>query len=77
MEWIQVYDGVFFITIGSILFGFLGLSVRFCYKSKCKEVSFCGIHIIRDTENEEKIDALEIQNHGHEEEEIKEDEKSI
>jgi len=69
MEWIQVYDGVFFITISSIVFGFFGLSVRFCYKSKCKEVSLCGFHLIRDTENEEKIDALEMQNHRQEDEE--------
>jgi hypothetical protein len=69
MEWIQVFDGVFFITIATIVFGFLGLSVRFCYKSKCKEVSFCGFHLIRDTENEEKLDALEIQTQGPEENE--------
>ena len=27
-----------------------------CYKSKCKEVSFCCIKIIRDTTAEEELD---------------------
>jgi hypothetical protein len=27
-----------------------------CYKSKCKEVDFCCIKIIRDVEGEEELD---------------------
>jgi len=33
----------------------LGLGSQ-CYKSKCKEVNFCCIKIIRDVEGEEQID---------------------
>jgi len=45
----------FFITsvIGCIL-----AVARVAYKSKCKEVDFCCLKIIRDTEAEEKIDEL-------------------
>jgi len=32
-----------------------------CYRSKCKEVSFCCIKIIRDVEGEEEIDTQQQQ----------------
>ena len=43
----------FIITSGIGLILAIG---KLCYKSKCKEVSICCFKIIRDTENEEKID---------------------
>ncbi len=36
-----------------------GMLIKLCsmaYKSKCKEVSFCCIKIIRDVEGEEQLD---------------------
>ena len=39
--------------ITSIIGLVLGI-VRICYKSKCKEVSFCCLKVIRDVETEEK-----------------------
>jgi hypothetical protein len=33
----------------------LAISVQ-CYKSKCREVKFCCIKIIRDVEGEEELD---------------------
>ena len=33
-----------------------------CYKSKCKEVNFCCIKIIRDVEGEEQLDNTSRQN---------------
>ena len=33
-----------------------------CYKSKCKEVNFCCIKIIRDVEGEEQLDNASRQN---------------
>ena len=33
-----------------------------CYKSKCKEVDFCCIKIIRDVEGEEQLDNASRQN---------------
>ena len=39
----------------------LGLGSQ-CYKSKCKEVNFCCIKIIRDVEGEEQLDNTSRQN---------------
>jgi len=39
----------------------LGLGSQ-CYKSKCKEVNFCCIKIIRDVEGEEQFDNATRQN---------------
>lgn len=57
-DWYNIYDGVFFISLATLLFGCLSLSIKTCYKSKCKTCKICGglFHIERDTENEEKID---------------------
>jgi hypothetical protein len=40
--------------------GIVLLAVRACYKSKCKEINCCSglITIQRDTEGEEKLDAI-------------------
>ena len=57
-DWYSTYDGVFFISIATLFFGCLSLTIKTCYKSKCKNCSLCyGFFTIeRDTENEEKID---------------------
>ncbi len=33
-----------------------------CYKSKCREVNFCCIKIIRDVEGEEQLDSASREN---------------
>jgi hypothetical protein len=45
----------------SIIALILGIGSQ-CYKSKCKEVNFCCIKIIRDVEGEEQIDNATRQN---------------
>ena len=60
MSWIEVFDDTFFLTLAGIITGLLGLSIRFCYRSKCKTFSCWGINIVRDVNGEEKIDELEI-----------------
>ena len=47
---------VFFTGLYSSLIGFLIAVGAQCYKSKCKEVNFCCIKIIRDVEGEEALD---------------------
>jgi hypothetical protein len=49
-------NAVFYISITTLLCTFLTLSIKYCYKSKCKEVSFCCIKITRDIEVELKED---------------------
>ena len=70
MPWTDTYNGAFFLSIGTMLFAFLGLSVRYCYQSKCKDCSICFglIHIIRDVDVELQEDKIHL-------EERKEDEK--
>jgi len=46
-------------TLGT---GVLGLSIRYCFKSKCEDVSLCFglIKIHRDTESEVKAEEMEL-----------------
>jgi len=48
-------------TLGS---GIMGLTVRYCFKSKCEDVNLCFglIKIHRNTGDEIKEDQIEIQN---------------
>ena len=50
-----MFSEVFFTGLYSSLIGFLLAMGAQCYKSKCKEVKFCCIKIIRDVEGEEEL----------------------
>ncbi len=54
-----MFSEVFFTGLYSSLIGFLLAMGAQCYKSKCKEVNFCCIKIIRDVEGEEELDNLQ------------------
>ncbi len=64
MSWMTIYDGVFFITIATILAGSFGLSVKYCLKSKCEKFSVCfGLFEIKrrvDLEVQEEIAQMEM-----------------
>ena len=51
-----MFSEVFFTGLYSSLIGFLLAMGAQCYRSKCKEVSFCCIKVIRDVEGEEQLD---------------------
>ena len=34
--WYDVFDAVFFITVSSMVVGVIGLSIKYCLKSKCE-----------------------------------------
>ena len=55
-DWIQTYNDVFFITIGTHTFSFLGVVIKSMLASKCDRVNLCWgfINIHREV-------ALEIQ----------------
>ena len=63
-NWMNIYDGVFFITIATILAGSFGLAIKYCLKSKCEKFSVCfGIFEIRrrvDLEVEEEMAQMEL-----------------
>ena len=54
------YSEGFYITIGGLLFGFLGLTIRYCLKSKCDRVECCCIKIHRAVDLEEKLEEREL-----------------
>ena len=49
-------DSVFFLSLATMAFGFFSLALRYCYKSKCKDIDMCCIKIKRDIEAEYKED---------------------
>ena len=53
---------VFWTGLYSSLIGFLLAMGSQCYKSKCKEVNFCCIKIVRDVEGEEELDIQQPRN---------------
>jgi hypothetical protein len=57
-----MFSEVFFTGLYSSLIGFLLAMGAQCYRSKCKEVNFCCIKIIRDVEGEEQLDNVSRQN---------------
>jgi hypothetical protein len=65
-NWMLTYDGVFFISIATILAGSFGLSVRYCLKSKCEKFSICcGLLEINrrvDSEVQEELAMMEMGN---------------
>ena len=56
-----MFSEVFFTGLYSSLIGFLLAMGAQCYKSKCREVEFCCIKIIRDVEGEEELDIQQRQ----------------
>ena len=53
---------MFYMFLITSVIGCFGMSLRMMYKSKCKEVDFCCIRVLRDTQGEEKIDEIENNN---------------
>ena len=61
----QELSEVFWSFLISSCVGLLLACCRFAYRSKCKEVNFCCIKIVRDVQGEEEIDTRQtIQNNG-------------
>jgi len=71
MNWIETFDGIFFITVITILTAFFGVVLRFCLRSKCGEINFCWgcLKINRNVEleQEEEMKAMELGIHRDEE----------
>lgn len=57
-----MFSETFFVGLYTSAIGCLLAISAQCYKSKCKEVSFCCIKIIRDVEGEEQLDSASRQN---------------
>lgn len=57
-------DGVFFISVLTILSGSFGLAVKYCLKSKCEDINLCfGLFKVKrrvDLEVQEEISKMEL-----------------
>ena len=62
-EWTEIYDGVFFITISTLLFGCIGLSIKYLLKSKCDNVNLCFglIKVHRNVKVEEELEMKKLE----------------
>ena len=58
----QGIDSFFWLSLGTLFFGSIGLMIKFFYKSKCKNVKICCIKITRDVDIEEREDMNNINN---------------
>jgi len=58
----QVFNAVFWTAFITSVIGCIITLTKQAYKSKCKEVNFCCIKIVRDVEAELKEDELMVQN---------------
>lgn len=68
MAWEPIgIDGVFFISAGTLLTGFLGLCIKYALKSKCEHFSCCyGLFTIhRNVIIEKEIELKEMEMEEH------------
>ena len=63
-DWSSTYNAVFFISLATLIFGFLGLIVRYALKSKCEHFKCCfGLFEIDrrvDLEVQEEMAQMEL-----------------
>ena len=61
-------NGIFYISIATLLCTGISLSIKYCYKSKCKQVELCNcIKIIRDVDVEQNEDLTLVKTSSSEE----------
>ena len=60
MAWTDTFDSVFWLSIATSVFGFLGVLVKYAFRSKCDQINFCGpagllsIHRMVELENSDE-----------------------
>jgi len=57
-----MFSEVFFTGLYSSAIALILGLVASCYKSKCSQIQFCGVKIIRDVEGEEALDMQQPRN---------------
>jgi len=64
MGWTDTFDGIFFLSVASLLTGVCGLSIKYCLKSKCQHFALCcGLIAIDrrvDLEVQEEMKKIEL-----------------
>ena len=63
-DWYSTFDAVFFLSVGTVLCGGLGVLLSFCFKSKCAEFALCSghgcIYLRRDVDAENEETKMEL-----------------
>jgi hypothetical protein len=65
------YSEGFWITLTGLVIGFLGLSIRYCLKSKCDAVECFCFKIHRVVDLEEKLEERQLEHGIYDSEETK------
>lgn len=54
----STFNAIFFLSLGTLICGGVGLAIKACYKIKCAEVDCCCglLKVKRDVDEETKID---------------------
>ena len=42
MSWYDTFNDVFWIAMGTTVFSFLAVLVKYSFRSKCDQITFCG-----------------------------------
>jgi hypothetical protein len=75
MTWYHEFDSIFWISLGTLITGMIGLSAKYCLRSRCETCNFCfglvQIHRRVDLEAQEHIRELELGVSGDEKDEEK------
>ena len=62
-DWYDTFDAVFWITIGTLVTGFLGMTLKYALKSKCEDCSICYglVTIKRRVDLEAEVEEKELE----------------
>jgi hypothetical protein len=62
-DWYDTFDSVFWLSLSVGLFGFLGIALRYCIKSKCTDCNLCFglLQVKRDAHAELEESEFEIE----------------
>jgi hypothetical protein len=63
MAWYLEFNSTFWITLATIITGSIGLSIKYCLKSKCGEIKLCYglVEINRNVELEAEEEMKEME----------------
>ena len=64
-EWYVTFNAVFFLSLGTIVCGGVGVLLSFCFKSKCSECGLCNregcTYLKRDVQAENEESKMEME----------------
>jgi len=64
MSWFQEFDSIFFISLATLLVGAFGVSIKYCLRSRCENISlFWGLLTVHRNvilESQEQMREIEL-----------------